>query len=105
MCRFASFKFQPIKSMPIRVNGSMDSHHEIPGDDTTNRNGWREGHYLPSGEIECRALETDTLTGEESAEIITSGFPSFATFFAWALTETNQEKEWGGDLYLSNRRQ
>ena len=102
MCRFASFKFKPAGKVAVRVAGSLDSHHEIPGDDGDRPNGWREGHYLPCGTIQCRTLDFDKLSGLECEAILKARWPTFAAFFAWALKKTDQEKVWNGSLYLGS---
>ena len=100
MCKFASFKFKPTGKVPVRVAGSLDSHHAIPGDDGTRPNGWREGHYLPTGQIDCRTLDVDRMTGDECRESILARWPLFVDFLRWATKETGQEKHWDGSLYL-----
>ena len=101
MCRFASFKFKPAGHVAVRVAADLSSHRDIPGEDGARPNGWREGHYLPTGEIECRTLDVDRLTGGDCEEILRDRWPTFVDFFACALTTTKQAKMWPGCLDLS----
>ena len=100
MCKMASFKFKPTGAVALRVSGSLDSHHNIPGDDGSKPNDWREGHYLHDGTIECRVLDVDELTGNECADKIRKQWPTFTEFFAWAIEEANDGLTVGGSLDL-----
>jgi hypothetical protein len=101
MCQFVSFKFRPIPELPVRVEKSLVSHELIDGRDALNGDGWREGHYLPGGTMECRAQTGDTLTPEQCVTGIKARWPDFGAFLAWALAETGQMEQFSGSLDLS----
>ena len=87
MCRFISFKFKPIKTLPIRVY-SLVSHSDTDEELKLNHenempNQWRDGHYLPDETIECNTLEIDDLEKDECATIIKDRFPSCLSFLEW----------------------
>ena len=68
MCRLASFFFRPIKGVPVAV--AVLDHHEATAKklnlDLDNKpDSWHEGHYEPSGAIECRCIEGDKKTAAE----------------------------------------
>ena len=101
MCKMASFKFRPAGAVELRVAGSLDEHHNIPGDDGSKPSNWREGHYLPDGTIECRVLDVDKLTADECADKIRKRWPTFTEFFAWAIEEANDGLTVSGYFDLS----
>jgi hypothetical protein len=47
---------------------------------------FREGHYLPSGKVECRVVEGEDLVSQETCnKLLKSRFPTFLSFFRWAV--------------------
>ena len=61
--------------------------------------GWREGHYLPDGEIAARTLPIDPKTPEQAAEQIKAKWLTFWDFLTWAM---GQESYVPGNLDLSS---
>ena len=99
MCKMASFIFGPTEAMPVRTWALTD--HSATRDhyrarDDASRGAWREGHYLPSGEVSCRVLDTDSITSAQAEACVRARWPRFADFLTWALAEG-----WdGGGLHL-----
>ena len=48
---------------------------------------WCEGHYLPSGEIKCRTPDKNKEIEEKNEEHIRNRFPTFISFFMWAIKD------------------
>jgi len=68
MCQLISYLFRP-DTMEVRVLRLADHSATreglgLPADDVR-PDGWREGHYLPSGRVVCRTLEQDSHTSDE----------------------------------------
>ena len=59
---------------------------------------WCEGHYLPSGEIECRVTDKTRNTEEECEERLRNRFPTFVDFFVWAISKDGVISSEGLDL-------
>ena len=57
MCQFASFFHNPV-TQEIKV-AVLDSHGETEKQLNLDPTIWREGHYLPAGEIELRLTDDD----------------------------------------------
>jgi hypothetical protein len=102
MCRLASFFFKPDPDNLEILVSKLDSHSKTEKALSLNKNLWREGHYLPDGEIECRVLDEDKMTMEECNNIVKTRFPSFVDFWNWALKESGNDAVFDGDLDLSN---
>ena len=87
MCKMASGFINP-KTMAVKV-AVLDSHHETAEKlglkDTDRPNDWREMHYTPEGEVECRVLPQDSATAEECQAMVLATWPTFADFFSWAV--------------------
>jgi uncharacterized protein YjbI with pentapeptide repeats len=94
MCRFASFWHNPINGDVVVYD--LCSHSATREKLNINENLWREGHYLPNGEIECRLIDKDRITTDEANERMRSKFPTFKSFLGWALKESI-----GGSLDVS----
>jgi len=90
----ASFWHNPING-DIAVY-DLTSHSDTQEHLKLNEKVWREGHYLPSGEIECRLCDCDRIEQDEANERLRNQFPTFKDFIAWAFTQSI-----GGSLYLS----
>ena len=100
MCQFASFFVNP-DTFEVKVadlNGHSETARILKLTDGQKPNGWREGHYLPTGEMECRCLDQDTHTSVECRTILLSRWPRFVDFLTWAL---EQETYVPGSLDLS----
>ena len=83
MCKTASFIMNP-KTKDIKVwdlCGHSETYEHYGLSDDEKPNGYRECHYTPAGEIECRMLDIDSITSEEAAEYIKEKYPSFKEFF------------------------
>ena len=90
MCQFASGLFRP-DTMEVRV-ADLSSHSETqrqlglsPESDGTRPDGWREFHYTPAGQIQCRVLDGDSHTAHECESAIRARWPEFNGFLRWAL--------------------
>jgi len=46
--------------------------------------GWREGHYLPDGTLECRTLQTDPVSSSDAEATFRKRWPTFVAFANWA---------------------
>jgi hypothetical protein len=94
MCKMASFWHNPING-DVAVY-DLCGHSETKEHLKLNENLWREGHYLPSGEIECRVTDVDRITMADCNERLRNRFPTFKEFLSWALTQSVS-----GSLYLN----
>ena len=100
MCQFASGFFKP-DTMEVKI-ADLNSHSEtarILGliDDET-PNAWREFHYVPTGEIQCRTLPQDQHSRRECEDAVRARWPRFVEFLNWCFGEDSYI---GGWLYLS----
>ena len=76
MCRMASFFHNPATG-EIKIY-KLDSHSETEQALKLDLKIWREGHYLPTGEVECRiVVPEDRVTMNECNERLLSRFPTF----------------------------
>ena len=96
MCRFISFHHNPISGDV--VVSDLESHSDTEEKLKLNLNVWREGHYLPNGEVELRLCDNDRVDTDEYKSSFLKKYPTFASFFKFALRETNQEKKYKGSL-------
>ena len=89
MCQFASFLING-DTAEVTVY-DLTSHSETQeklGLRDDGRSGkWREGHYLPDGTIECRAIAGDEFTADQLVSSVKSAWPTFLRFLAWAVRE------------------
>ena len=95
MCQLASFFWKRTESEGTQVRvWNLTRHSETQKYlKLTERAGWYEGHYLPTGEIECRIPDgTDTIAEQD----IKDRWSDFYKFLNWAL-----EQKLGRDLNLS----
>jgi hypothetical protein len=97
MCQFISFFHQPgtdqVFVYDLEHHG--DTEAKLPKGPI-----WREGHYLPSGEIEARVAPEDHATAKECADKIRARFPTFVEFFNFCLREIGKEHKYAGDIDL-----
>ena len=80
MCKLASFLYRKSEASGLEIClDDVVSHSNTQANhpDKTERAGWYEGHYLPSGEIECR---TPDGRDNEAEEKLRDRYPTF-----WAL--------------------
>ena len=99
MCQFASGFFKP-DTMEVKI-ADLNSHSEtarILGliDDET-PNAWREFHYVPTGEIQCRTLPQDQHSRRECEDAVRARWPRFVEFLNWCFGEDSYI---GGSLDL-----
>jgi len=87
MCKMASGFINP-RTLEVKVK-HLDSHSDTADalglKDTCKPNDWREMHYTPEGEIECRVLPVDSHTSEECVSAVRAKWPTFVSFFNWAV--------------------
>ena len=78
MCQFISFFHRPdngdIGVYDVTSHGKTEEHLKL------NKNLWREGHWLPGGELICRVLPEDKTTAEECADRMLNRFKKFDDF-------------------------
>ena len=101
MCQFASFIFKP-DTMEVRIadlNHHAQTYERLGLKDGPEPDGWREGHYMPSGEIQCRVIDGDSVTATHAVEIVRAQWSTFPKFFEWAVSELGGVV---GDLDLSS---
>lgn len=96
MCRLVSFLHRPDNG-DIAVY-DLTSHSETQKKLNLQEPLWCEGHYLPSGEIECRVTDKNRKTKEECEERLRNRFPTFSDFFVWAISQDEIISSDGFDL-------
>ena len=62
---------------------------------------WREGHYLPNGEIELRLTEDDRVDRVEYLNAFKNRFPNFVSFLNWTFERICKDGNYSGGLDLS----
>ena len=62
---------------------------------------WREGHYLPNGEIELRLTEDDRVDRVEYLNAFKNRFPTFISFLNWTFERICKDGNYSGGLDLS----
>ena len=85
MCQFISFLHRP-------DNGDIVVYDLTSHSGTQKKLGlseplWCEGHYLPTGEIQCRTTDKNRETQEACEARLKNRFPTFIDFFLWAITQ------------------
>lgn len=85
MCQFASFFWsvhkESIRFWDLISHSNTEEHLGLHDDD-----GWREGHYLPNGSVECRQLPEDMPNiGRAAAEVLKEKHPELESFLETAL--------------------
>jgi len=93
MCRYISFFHHP-QTHDVLVS-DLNSHGNTERDLKLDPDGpYREGHYLPDGEIECRLADEDIKAGCTTADCeaaIRAKWPTFNDFEEWADSIVNNE--------------
>src|SRR3990167_9349166 len=85
MCRFASLLFH-VPSLEFAVSNLLSHSKTFEALDLSEQQGWREAHYLPSGEIGCRTIDGDSVSPEAAAKVLREQFPTFPGFLSWAFS-------------------
>lgn len=99
MCRFISFFHNPITG-DVAVS-DLNSHGETQKVLNLG-NQWREGHYLPDESFELRLSGEDRVSQDACNERFKNRFPSFATFFNWAICSVCKDGVFDSSLDLSS---
>ena len=98
MCKFASLLFH-VPSLEFAVSNLLSHSKTFEALNLSEQQGWREAHYLPSGETECRTIDGDSISAEAAARVLREQFPTFPGFLSWALSHgaslEGSEKEGG----------
>jgi hypothetical protein len=81
MCQFISFKHNP-KLMEIAVADWFSHGRTEKLTGKTEKTGWYDGHYLPSGTVQCRIPDGTDRVMEER---IKRKWPTFYSFITWAV--------------------
>ena len=99
MCKFISFFHDPetgeLKLWDLESHGNTEKQFGLDP-----KGPYREGHYLPNGEVESRVTEEDTVTQEQCNKVLKAKYPTFTKFFNYAIKVTKQDKEYKGSLDL-----
>ena len=98
MCEFASF-FHCITNGEVAVY-DLESHGNTEQKLNLNKNIWREGHYLSTGEFELRYNNEDRIDKVEYKTAFRNKFPTFVIFLNWALKEIVKNGKLDGSLNL-----
>jgi hypothetical protein len=97
MCKFISFVFRP-DTMEVFFK-NLEHHGETENAlPKQARKLFREGHYLQTGEVECRVQEEDRKSPAECRDEILARWPRFVDCLLYALKSTGQERVIGGSL-------
>jgi len=98
VCQFASLLFH-VPSLEFAVSNLLSHSKTFEALNLSEQQGWREAHYLPSGEIGCRTIDGDSVSPEAAAKVLREQFPTFPGFLSWALSHgaslEDREKEGG----------
>ena len=98
MCQFASLLFH-VPSLDFKVSNLLSHSKTFEALNLSEQQGWREAHYLPFGETECRTIDGDSVSPEVAARVLREQFPTFPGFLSWALSHgaslEGREKEGG----------
>ena len=101
MCQFISFFHRP-DTGDIAVY-DVTSHAKTEEHLSLNKNLWREGHWLPDGELVCRVLLEDKSTAEECADRMKDKYPAFIDFFEWIFDGTKKITASDPDITINLR--
>ena len=85
MCQFASLLFH-VPSLEFAVSNLLSHSKTFEALNLSEQQGWREAHYLPSGETECRTIDGDSVSPETADGVLREQFPTFPGFLSWALS-------------------
>lgn len=97
MCKFMS-GFINARTMEVKVS-VLDSHSETAGrlgikDSDSPAEAWREMHYTPKGEVECRLLAVDPHTSSEAQASVIARWPRWQDFCNWAFGQHSTVSGW-----------
>ena len=96
MCRLISFLYKFENDKIEIILDDLLSHSETQkSSGKTETNGYFEGHYLPTGDVECR---TPNGVNNEANASLKYLYPTFVSFFNYCLSATNQLENFKGDL-------
>jgi hypothetical protein len=100
MCQFISFFHHP-QTGEILVS-DLNSHGNTETNLKLNPAGpYREGHYLPNGNVICRVSVEDDISEETCSKLLKSKFPTFTSFFNWCMDQVCEDGSYSGSLDLS----
>ena len=86
MCKFISFFHHPLTG-EILVS-DLCSHGNTEAALNIDPSGpYREGHYLPDEEIECRVVADDGVSSDTCNKLLKSRFPNFIDFYTWCVKQ------------------
>ena len=85
MCKFVSLLFH-VPSLDFAVSNLLSHSKTFEALNLSEQQGWREAHYLPSGEIGCRTIDGDSISSETAAGVLREQFPTFPGFLSWAFS-------------------
>jgi len=85
MCQFASLLFH-VPSLEFAVSNLLSHSKTFEALNLSEQQGWREAHYLPFGETECRTIDGDSISSETADGVLREQFPTFPGFLSWALS-------------------
>lgn len=88
MCQFISFHHNPRNGDVVVYD--LNSHSNTEESLKLNLNIWREGHYLPNGTVELRLADNDRVDKNEYKESFLNKFPTFISFFNWAIRNVDK---------------
>ena len=93
MCKMASFLYKNSEANGVEIAVyKLDSHSDTQRAlKLTEKMGWFEGHYTPSGEIECR--KPNGIDNDAMAEI-KRRYKNFNAFLKWALKQNVDFSGW-----------
>ena len=84
MCRFISFFHRPdngdVAVYDLTSHGNTEQHLNL------NLNLWREGHWLPDGNLGCRT-DKDRTSSEKCNERILARYGNFWNFYSWCIKQ------------------
>ena len=99
MCRFASFLHNPITKEVVVHD--LESHGNTEKALNLDVKIWREGHYLPDGEVELRLTSDDRVDKVEYLDSFKNRFPTFISFLNWSFEKVCKDGNYGGSLDLN----
>ena len=101
MCEFISF-FHKVSETETAELAFFDltSHAKTEEELKLNKNLWREAHYTPNGKFELRFAPGDNVP-ELYNERFKERFPTFISFFDYAIPKVCKDGKYSGSLYLN----
>ena len=103
MCKFVSLLFH-VPSLDFAVSNLLSHSKTFEALNLSEQQGWREAHYLPSGEIGCRTIDGDSISSETAAGVLREQFPTFPGFLSWAFSHgaSLEDREEEGGLTVAH---